>query len=119
MLLTMLKSKIHGAVLTETDLHYEGSIGIDRDVIDAAGMLVHERVDIWNVTNGERFSTYIIEAPRGSRIFSVNGAAARRCHRGDQVIIATFAQMDPDEARHYIPTVVLMDRENGFRLKDN
>lgn len=112
MLLTMMKSKLHRAVVTQADLEYEGSIAIDRDLLDAAGILVHEQVDVWNVTNGQRFTTYAIEAPRGSRVFGVNGAAARMVARGDRIIVATWAQMDADAARRHEPLVVLLDERN-------
>lgn len=112
MLLTMMKAKLHRAVVTQADLDYEGSIAIDRDLLDAAGILPHERVDVWNVTNGERFTTYAIPAPRGGRSVGVNGAAARLVQAGDRVIIAAFAQMDEAEARAHTPSVVLLDEHN-------
>lgn len=112
MLLNMLKGKIHNATLTETDLLYEGSIAIDRDISDAAGLIPNERVDIWNITNGARFETYVLEAPRGSKTFSVNGAAARMCQRGDKVIIAAFALMNEDEAKSHKPKIVIMGENN-------
>lgn len=117
MLLTMLKAKLHGGILTETLLHYEGSIAIDMDLVDAAGMLVNERVDIWNVTNGARFSTYIIPGKRGSGEIAVNGAAARLVQKGDQVIIATFAQMDAEEARTHKPVVLILDKDNSIKQR--
>lgn len=112
MLLTMLKAKIHHARLTMTDLHYEGSIAIDEDILYAAGILPHEQVSIWNVTNGARLSTYALPAARGSREFMLNGAAARLAAVGDQVIIAAYAQLPAEEARNYKPTVVLMGDGN-------
>lgn len=112
MLLNMLKAKIHGATLTMTDLHYEGSIAIDADLLEAAGILPHERVDIWNVTNGNRLATYAIEAEAGSGMLMLNGAAARLAHAGDKVIIAAFGQVEAEEARNYKPTVVLMNDDN-------
>ena len=114
MLLNMLKAKIHRATLTRTDLHYEGSILIDRDILDAAGILPFEHVDIWNVTNGARLATYAIEGERGSREFMLNGAAARLAQAGDQVIIAAFGQVPAEEARNYKPTVVLMNPDNSI-----
>ncbi|MBB4659749.1 aspartate 1-decarboxylase [Parvularcula dongshanensis] len=115
MLLNMLKAKIHGATLTMTDLHYEGSIAIDQDILDAAGILPHEHVDIWNVTNGARLATYAIPGERGSGQFMLNGAAARLAHAGDKVIIAAFGQVDASEARNYHPTVVLMNDDNTIK----
>ena len=112
MLLNMLKAKIHRATITMTDLHYEGSIAIDRDILDAAGILPYERVDIWNVTNGQRLATYAIEAARGSKEFMLNGAAARMAEPGDQVIIAAFGQVEAEMAANYKPTVVLMKSDN-------
>ncbi|MEE2693087.1 MAG: aspartate 1-decarboxylase [Pseudomonadota bacterium] len=114
MLLTMLKAKIHHAVLTMTDLHYEGSIAIDEDILDAAGILPHEQVAIWNVTNGARLTTYALPAARGSKEFMLNGAAARMAAVGDQVIIAAYAQIPAEQARNYKPTVVLMGDGNAI-----
>jgi len=112
--LTMLKAKIHRASLTMTDLHYEGSIAIDEDILDAANILPHEQVAIWNVTNGSRLTTYALPAERGSREFMLNGAAARLASVGDKVIIAAYAQLPAEEARNYKPTVVLMGEENAI-----
>lgn len=117
MLLTLLKSKIHRARLTMTDLHYEGSIAIDEDILDAANILPHEQVAVWNVTNGERLVTYALPAERGSREFMLNGAAARRAAVGDIVIIAAYAQLPAEEARNYKPTVVLMGEGNAIDRK--
>ena len=114
MLLTMLKAKIHHARLTMTDLHYEGSIAIDEDILDSAGILPHEQVAIWNVTNGARLTTYVLPAARGSREFMLNGAAARLAAVGDQVIIAAYGQVPAEEARNYKPTVVLMGEGNAI-----
>jgi len=116
-LLTMLKSKIHRARLTMTDLHYEGSIAIDADILDAANILPHEQVAVWNVTNGERLTTYALPAERGSREFMLNGAAARRAAVGDIVIIAAYAQMPAEEAKDCKPTVVLMGEGNAIERK--
>ena len=109
----MLKAKIHHARLTMTDLHYEGSIGIDEDILDAANILPHEQVAIWNVTNGSRLVTYALPAARGSREFMLNGAAARQACVGDQVIIAAYGQLPASEARNYKPTVLLMNEDNS------
>ena len=115
MLLTMMKSKLHRATVTQADVDYEGSIAIDRDLLDAARILPHEQVDVWNVTSGARFTTYAIEAPRGSRVVGVNGAAARLVQKGDQVIIATWAQMDAAAAETHEPTVVLLGEGNEIK----
>lgn len=112
MLLTMLKAKLHRATVTGADLHYEGSIAIDRDLMDLAGLLPNEQVDIYNIDNGERFTTYIIEGARGSKVIALNGAAARKVCVGDKVIIAAYAQMDADEARAHAPAVVLLGDGN-------
>jgi aspartate 1-decarboxylase len=113
--ITMLRSKLHGACVTQCDLHYEGSVSIDKDLIDEAGMLVHERVDIWNVTNGARISTYVIEAPRGSRTIGINGAAARLFQREDRVIIASFAGLTWEEALEHRPVVVILADDNSVQ----
>jgi len=111
----MLRAKIHRAVVTEAVLNYEGSCGIDEDLLDAAGMREFEKIDIYNVNNGERFSTYIIKAPRGSGTLSLNGAAARCAHLGDLLIICTYAPMTDEEADGYAPRVVLVDEANRIR----
>ncbi|MEM6413421.1 MAG: aspartate 1-decarboxylase [Pseudomonadota bacterium] len=113
MLLNILKSKLHGAEITRTDLHYEGSISIDANLLEAADMLPFEQVEIWNVTNGARLSTYIIEGERGSGEVMLNGAAARLAEVGDTVIIAAYAQLTPDEVRDHRPTIVLMGPDNS------
>lgn len=112
MLLTMLKCKVHRANVTECDLHYEGSISIDLDLIEAAGLLFHERVEIYNIDNGERFATYVIEGKRGSGEIGLNGAAARKACVGDKLIICAYAQMTPEEAATYEPTVIITDAKN-------
>lgn len=112
MLITMLHSKIHRARVTHSELNYNGSMGIDRDYIDMAGMLVGQQIDVLNINNGERFTTYIIEEPRGSRTFGVYGAAAHLVNPGDRVIVVAYAQMEPAEAAKYEPKVLLMDDDN-------
>lgn len=106
MLIEVLKSKIHRVTVTEADLDYIGSITIDEALMDAAGIIENERVDIYNITNGERLSTYAIRGERGSGVIGINGAAAHKVHVGDLVIIATYAHMEPDEARQWHPTVI-------------
>ena len=115
MLVTLMKSKLHRATVTQADLDYEGSIAIDRDLMDAAEILPHEQVDVLNITTGARFTTYAIEAPRGSRVIGVNGAAARLVQKNDKVIIVTYGQLPADQARNYAPTVVLLDDGNGMK----
>ena len=111
MRLTLLKSKLHRATVTGADLDYEGSIAIGPELIRAAGLLSWERVDIYNVTTGARFSTYVIPGRERGEIL-VNGAAARLVQKGDHVIVAAYAEFDADEARRHRPIVVLLDAEN-------
>jgi aspartate 1-decarboxylase len=115
LILSMLKAKLHGATVTQCDLHYEGSVSIDQDLLDASGILPHEKVDIWNVTNGARIQTYALEAPRGSRAIGVNGAAARHFAVGDTVIIAAFCGVEAEKARQHAPTVVLLGEGNEIK----
>src|ERR1700741_891300 len=115
MLLTLMKAKLHRETVTQADLDYEGSIAIDRDLLDASGILPHEQVDVLNITNGQRFTTYAIEAPRGSRVIGVNGAAARLVQKGDKVIVVTYGLLPAEEARHYAPTVILLDDANEIK----
>ena len=115
MLLTMMKAKLHRATVTQADLEYEGSIAIDRDLLDTSGILPHEQVDVLNITTGARFTTYAIEAPRGSRVIGVNGAAARLVQKGDKVIVVNYFQLPAEEARNYNPSVVLLDDDNGVK----
>lgn len=115
MLVTLMKAKLHRATVTQADLDYEGSIAIDGDLLDAAGVYPHEQVDVLNITNGARFTTYAIEAPRGSRVIGVNGAAARLVQKNDKVIIVTYAQMEDETARQWSPRVVLLDDDNRIK----
>lgn len=106
MLLSILKSKIHCAVVTEANLHYMGSITIDQDLLDASGLLHGEHVHVVNNNNGERIETYTIAGPRGSGCICLNGAAARLFQVGDEVIIMAYAQMTPEEAQTFKPKVI-------------
>ncbi len=115
MLLTMLKCKLHRATVTECDLHYEGSISIDRKLIDAAGLKVNERVDIYNIDNGNRFQTYVIEGEKGSGIIGLNGAAARLACVGDKVIICAYAQFTEGQADDHEPVVVTCGAKNKIQ----
>jgi aspartate 1-decarboxylase len=108
----MLRSKIHRATLTGTDLDYEGSIAIDRLLIEAAGLLPGEQVHVLNVNNGARLVTYVIEAPAGSGIMLLNGPAARMAVRGDKVVILSYSAMSEEEARTWRPIVVFVDEKN-------
>lgn len=109
---TLMKSKLHRATVTMADLDYVGSITIDRDLMDAADLLPHERVQVLDVTNGARLETYVIEGEPGSGTIGINGAAAHLVHPGDVVLIVSFAEFEEDEARTWEPTVVLVDAEN-------
>ncbi|MEW6704472.1 MAG: aspartate 1-decarboxylase [Pseudomonadota bacterium] len=111
----MLRAKLHRATVTEADLHYEGSCGIDEDLLDAADMREYEQIELYNVNNGERFSTYIIKAPRGSGAISLNGAAARKAHVGDLLIICTYAPMTESQAAQWKPRVVLLGERNRIQ----
>ncbi len=113
MIITVLKAKIHRATVTQTDLHYEGSITIDRALLDQSGILPYEQVDVLNVNNGARFTTYAIEGERGSGIIGINGAAARLAQPGDPVIICAYSQMEQDYARNYKPAVLKMNPDNS------
>lgn len=113
MTLSILKSKIHCAVVTEANLHYMGSITIDEDLMDACGMMAGEQVHVVNNMNGERVVTYIIAGPRKSGCICLNGAAARKFQVGDEVIIMSFAQMSPEEARTFKPQVVFPTGSNN------
>ena len=115
MLRTLLKSKIHRAVVTQANLDYEGSITIDRALMKAADLLEHERVDIYDITNGERLSTYVIPGEAGSGTIGINGAAAHLVKPGDQVIIASYVQMETSAAREYEPRICFVDSRNRLR----
>jgi aspartate 1-decarboxylase len=113
----MLKSKLHRGTVTEADLNYEGSITIDPALLEAADILVYEQVDVLNINNGERFTTYTIPGERGSGEICVNGAAARLVQKGDLVIVCAYHQLKEEAARDYEPTIILLDEEN--KVKDN
>jgi aspartate 1-decarboxylase len=117
----MLRAKLHRATVTQCDLHYEGSCGIDEDLLDAADIREFEKIELYNVNNGERFSTYAIRGKRGSGEISLNGAAARKAHLGDLLIICTFAPMEDSEIATYLPKVVFLDENNrisGMKMLD-
>lgn len=112
----MLKSKIHRATVTHCEMHYEGSCAIDEDLLEASNIVENERIDIWNVNNGERFSTYAIKGERGSGMISLNGSAARRAQLGDLVIIAAFAMVDEEELKAgWKPDLVFVDEHNKIK----
>lgn len=112
MTFTMLKAKIHRAVVTEANLNYVGSVSIDRDLMDASGILEYEQVSIADIDNGNRLETYVIAGPRGSGVICLNGAAARLVHKGDMVIIMAYCQVDSSEAKEHVPVVVFVDEKN-------
>lgn len=109
---TMLKSKLHRVTTTHSELHYEGSCAIDEDLLEAADIKEYEQIDIWNINNGERFTTYAIRAERGSGIISVNGSAARKAAPGDLLIIATFVSLNEQEVAKHEPKLVYADAKN-------
>ena len=117
MLLTLLQAKLHRVRVTEADLNYEGSCGIDEALLEASGLRVNQYIELYNVSNGERFSTYIIKAPRGSGAISLNGAAARRAMVGDLLIICAYSQYSEAEVEKHEPIVVLVDENNQPRVK--
>ncbi|MEJ1297840.1 MAG: aspartate 1-decarboxylase [Candidatus Sedimenticola sp. (ex Thyasira tokunagai)] len=112
MQLTLLKCKLHRACVTHSELDYEGSCAIDKDLMELAGILPYEQIQIYNVANGERFTTYAIEGERGSRIISVNGAAAHKASPGDRVIICAYGTLDESEAAAFKPSLVYLDENN-------
>ncbi len=112
MQITMFKSKLHQMVVTEANLMYEGSITIDQDLLDAANLLPYEKVQVVNITNGSRLETYTIPGKRGSRVCCMNGAAARLTQVGDRIIVISYAEMTPEEAKSHKPKVVIVDENN-------
>ncbi|MEJ2768876.1 aspartate 1-decarboxylase [Mycetohabitans sp. B46] len=113
---TMLKSKIHRATVTHCELHYEGSCAIDEALLEAANIAENEQIDIWNINNGERLTTYAIRGERGSGMISLNGSAARRAQVGDLIIIAAFALVDDTDVRHgFKPNLVFCDERNTIK----
>lgn len=115
MQITMLNSKIHRAYVTHSELHYEGSCAIDQDLLDAADIKEYEQIHIYNVTNGERFTTYAIVGEKGSGIISVNGAAAHKATPGDIIIIATYRMFNEREIAWYKPKVIYVDERNAIK----
>lgn len=112
MLRAFLRSKIHRAVVTHVDIDYEGSLAIDEDIMDAAGLRPLERIEVWNVTNGKRFSTYVLKGERGSREVKVFGAAGHKASVGDVIIIAAYGYMEETEIERFTPRIVLMGEGN-------
>jgi len=110
--LTMLKAKLHKACVTHSELEYDGSCAIDAGLLRATGMREYEQIQIYNITNGERFTTYVILGEEGSGIISVNGAAAHKADPGDRLIICAYASMDQSEADHFKPTIAYLNEQN-------
>ena len=111
----MLKSKIHRATITDADLNYEGSLTIDKELLDAVDLYPYERVMVYNINNGERFDTYAIEGEPGSGVIGLNGAAARKGLIGDQIIIVSYASFSGDELSDYSPKIVLLNKSNKIK----
>ena len=117
MILNMLKCKLHRATVTEADLDYEGSITIDKDLMDQTGLLINEQVDVLDITNGNRLTTYVIDGKRGSGQICINGAAAHLVNKGDLVIICAYAQMNENDAKSFKPNILLLDSQNKVKRK--
>lgn len=119
MTISVLKSKIHRATVTEADLNYVGSITVDEDLLDKSGITEYQKVQIVDINNGERFETYTIAGERGSGIICLNGAAARCVQKGDKIIIMAYADMTPEEAKEHSPVVLFVDDDNKIlRITD-
>jgi aspartate 1-decarboxylase len=112
MLRHLMRAKIHRATITSADLHYEGSLTVDEDLLDAADLITHEEIQVVNVNNGARFNTYVIPGPRGSGVIQLNGAAARLGMAGDLVILIAYGEFDEKEAERHNPRVVFVDAKN-------
>lgn len=112
MQIEVLKSKIHRATLTQSNLHYIGSIGIDEDLMEAANLIENEKVHIYNINNGERLETYVIKGERGSGTITLNGAAARKAAVGDKIIIVSYASIDFEKAKTFKPIIIFPDGKN-------
>jgi len=115
MLREMLRAKVHRATVTETNVNYEGSLTLDSGLMEAAGMLPYERIDVYNADSGARFSTYLIPGPAGSGVVCVNGAAAHLARAGERIIIAAYATLSEEEIATHRPLVVLVDRANRVK----
>jgi aspartate 1-decarboxylase len=117
MQLTLLKAKLHRACVTHAELDYEGSCAIDSDLLEVSGILEYEQIQIYNITNGERFTTYAIKAEAGSKVISVNGAAAHKANPGDRVIICAYGGLSENEAKLHKPRLVYLDENNDVIRK--
>jgi len=115
MLQFMLKAKIHRATITDADLNYEGSLSVDKELLDAAGLVPYEQIKIYNINNGSRIDTYLIEGEAGSGVISLNGAAARKGAVGDLIIIASYGMYSPDELEGFQPKVIVLNPDNTIK----
>jgi len=115
---TFLYAKLHQAAVTGAELDYEGSFGIDEEILEASGILPNEQIQVYNVNNANRFTTYAIAAKRGSREMCANGACAHLVSKGDRVIICSYAELEVNEQASHNPTVLFLDKDNNFRLKE-
>src|SRR5512139_2191520 len=115
MLRTMMKAKIHRATVTDSNLDYQGSITIDESLLEKTGIIAYEQVDIYNITNGERFTTYAIKGPRDSGVICINGAAAHKAKKGDMVIIVSYGEYSGEELKNFEPKRVYVDEKNRAR----
>jgi aspartate 1-decarboxylase len=111
----MLRAKIHGASVTQRDINYEGSLTLDSLLMQEAGLLPYEQIQVYNITNGERFATYLIKGEEGSGVVGVNGAAAHKAEIGDKLIVAAYSPMDDEEIEFFIPRIVLVDENNRIK----
>ncbi len=112
---TLLKAKIQGAMVTETNLHYEGSLALDEGLMEAAGMIPHEQVHVYNISTGERFTTYLIKGDRNSGVVGVYGAAAHKAKIGDELILATYVLLEEGELDFFIPKILITDKNNKVK----
>lgn len=115
MFLHVLKAKLHQATVTHSELDYDGSCAIDGELLEKAGIHEYEQIQIYNISNGERFTTYVIFAEEGSKLISVNGAAAHKASPGDRLIICSYAEMDEKEFKQHKPTLIYLDEKNDIR----
>lgn len=115
MLRTMMKAKIHRATVTDSNLDYQGSVTIDETLLNKSGVIPYEQVDIYNITNGERFTTYAIKGPKDSGVICINGAAAHKANKGDLVIIVSYAAFQDNELQGFEPQVVFVDEHNRMK----
>ncbi|NNC86259.1 MAG: aspartate 1-decarboxylase [Bacteroidia bacterium] len=115
MMVHMMKSKLHHATVTQAELHYVGSITVDEDLMDAANLIDHEKVQVLDIENGERLETYVIKGERGSGVICMNGPAARKIQKGDTILVISYAMMSEEEARKYEPVVVILEDNNKVK----